>query len=161
MLDLSKKSPLFLRTIEFFGYFDCVYFIEIDKFKKWEQCSCSHHTAELGMMHVGNMRAPHVSLPMSLRLSRAEQAVRRFCEVEKPLAFKIKSANVLLLVDEQWASFLSQISWNWSLCNTTYLFTQANPESTALKIYFTLCLIYIQKNISRSVATCLFIGGGT
>lgn len=39
----------------------------------------------------------------------------------------------------------------------TCLFTQANPEGIALKIYFTLCLIYVQENVSQTVATCLFI----
>lgn len=35
-------------------------------------------------------------------------------------------------------------------CSTS-LFSQANPESISLEIYFILCLIYIQQNISQTV----------
>lgn len=131
MLDLGKKSSLFIRTIGFFGYFDCIYSIQNNNLEKREQCSCSHYTAEPGVMHAGNMRAPQTKLQgdsvkwKSAWPSRSSQQMYCCFLMNNELPFWVRSLET-------------------EVC-TTHLFTQANPESTALKIYFTLCLIYIQK----------------
>lgn len=86
MLKLCKWSPLLLRAMKFFGYFYYVY-----SNKQLRKISIAVIITRRARQPE---RAPHVALTAPPRLSRAGLAARNVCQVECPLALKIRSANV-------------------------------------------------------------------
>lgn len=116
--------------------------MQINNLLKWEQRVCSHATAEPDKIHETMW-----GLPVCLQsVSQAEQgrpSCRRFCEVENPSVFKIRSAVCHRLLTNNELSF-----WVRALATEVYATHDIfiHPESRVLKIHLILHLIYIPKN---------------